>query len=66
MKKFIALVIFLALTVIFIPWLHPARAADQKVDVYENQKLVRSVVFKIGLKKSLKMLRTKGYNIIKY
>lgn len=49
MKRFLALIIFLAMAVILVPWLHPARAADQKVDVYENQKLVKSVVFKIGV-----------------
>lgn len=49
MKRFLVLIIFLAMAVILVPWLHPARAADQKVDVYEKQKLVKSVVFKIGV-----------------
>lgn len=50
MKKFIALVIFLALAVIFVPWLHPAGATDQSVvNVYQNNQLVKSVVFKIDV-----------------
>lgn len=50
MKKFLALIFVLALAVIFIPWLHPAGAVEQsKVDVYEDQKLVKSVVFAIGM-----------------
>lgn len=47
MRKFFAFVIALALTVISTPWLHPA-AADQ-VNVYQNNQLVKSVVFKIGV-----------------
>lgn len=50
MKKFLALIFVLALAVILIPWLHPAGAVEQsKVDVYEDQKLVKSVVFAIGM-----------------
>lgn len=50
MKKFIALILFLALAVIFVPWLHPAGADNQSVvDVYQNNLLVKSVVFKIGV-----------------
>lgn len=52
MRKFFAFIIFLALAVIFIPWLHPAGATDQgtTVDVYDQQKnLVKSVVFRIGV-----------------
>lgn len=47
MKKFLAFILFVALSVIFIPWLHPARA--EQVDVYENNKLVKSVVFAIEM-----------------
>lgn len=47
MKRFMAFVIFLALAVILIPGLNPAKA-DQ-VDVYQNNQLVKSVVFKIGV-----------------
>ncbi|TEB04788.1 hypothetical protein Psch_03550 [Pelotomaculum schinkii] len=47
MKKFIALGIFFGLAVIFIPWLHSAKA--EQVDVYEDNQLVKSVVFKIGV-----------------
>jgi len=49
MKKFIALVVFLALAVIFIPWLNPAGADQSVVNVYQNNQLVKSVVFKIGV-----------------
>lgn len=50
MKKYIVFVLLLALAVIFIPWLHPARATDQsRVNVYEDQKKVKSVVFAIGM-----------------
>lgn len=50
MRKFIALIVFLSMAVIFIPWLHPAGAADQStVNVYQNNQLVKSVVFKIGV-----------------
>jgi len=51
MKGFIALIIILALAVILIPGLNPA-AADQNqtaVDVYQDNQLVKSVVFKIGV-----------------
>ncbi|TEB04708.1 hypothetical protein Psch_03470 [Pelotomaculum schinkii] len=47
MKKIFAIVVFLALAVIFTPWLHPATA--EQVDVYEDNHLVKSVVFKIGV-----------------
>ncbi|OPY63671.1 MAG: hypothetical protein A4E56_00394 [Pelotomaculum sp. PtaU1.Bin065] len=47
MKKFLALVLFLAVAVIYVPWLHPAKA-DQ-VNVYQDNQLVKSVVFKIGV-----------------
>jgi len=46
-RKFIAIVILLAVVVILVPWLHPARA--EQVDVYNNNQLVKSVVFKIGV-----------------
>jgi len=46
-KKFITFVIILAAVIIFIPWLHPAKA-DQ-VNVYQDNQLVKSVVFKIGV-----------------
>ncbi|OPX92206.1 MAG: hypothetical protein A4E52_00072 [Pelotomaculum sp. PtaB.Bin013] len=47
MKKFIAFILFLAVAVIVVPWLHPAKA-DQ-VNVYQDNQLVKSVVFKIGV-----------------
>jgi len=47
MKKFIAFVLFLAVAVIVVPWLHPAKA--EQVDVYQDNQLVKSVVFKIGV-----------------
>lgn len=47
MKRFIALIVVLALAVILIPGLNPAKA-DQ-VDVYQDNQLVKSVVFKIGV-----------------
>ena len=52
MKRFIAFVLFVALAVVFIPWLHTAGAVEQDttVNVYDRQKnLVKSVVFKIGV-----------------
>ncbi|BAF58350.1 hypothetical membrane protein [Pelotomaculum thermopropionicum SI] len=44
-KRLVALVALLAVVAVG----GGAYAADQKVDVYENQKLVKSVVFKIGV-----------------
>ncbi|HOV80908.1 MAG TPA: hypothetical protein PK728_12540 [Bacillota bacterium] len=41
----------------------PAAMADQ-VDVYENQKLVKSVVFQIGLKKYFINNQLPGYDVI--
>jgi len=47
LRRFFAFVIFLAMIVLFAPGLHAARA--EQVDVYENNQLVKSVVFKIGV-----------------
>lgn len=47
MRKFFAFIVIVALAIILVPWLNPARA--EQVDVYQNDQLVKSVVFKIGV-----------------
>lgn len=47
MKKFIAVIVVMALAVIQIPRLNTATA--EQVNVYQDNKLVKSVVFKIGV-----------------
>lgn len=45
MKRILVFVVFLALGAMIIPWLSREGAADPQMDVYENQKFIKSVVF---------------------